>query len=82
MPDVLVAGKQVYASRYMNGELSLTMLFGRGSRSSSYLVVMSRSDLDELGGTFGGLKRALFEGRVKGEAAQALTRLRDRLERR
>ena len=81
VPAVLIVGKQVYASRYMNGELSLTMAFPGSAGSSGYLVVMSRSDLDELGGALSGLKRAMFERRIKAEAAETLTALRDRLER-
>ena len=80
VPAVLVVGKQIYASRYMNGELSLSMAFPGTRASAGYLVVMSRSDLDELGGAFSGLKRSMFESRIKTEAAEALTRLRDRLE--
>ena len=72
------AAKQVYASRYMNGSLAMTMLFA-GSGGRQYLVHVDRSDLDELGGTFTGLKRALIEGRIKDEATTALTRLRSRL---
>ena len=82
VPRVLVSAKQVYASRYMNGELSLTMMFAGGSESSSYLVAISRSDLDELGGALSGLKRSLFENRIEEEATRAITGLRDRLERR
>jgi hypothetical protein len=81
IPAVLVTGKQVYASRYMNGELTLTMLFNPGGGSSGYLVHVTRSELDELAGTFSGLKRTLILGRIKEEATGALARLRDRLER-
>ena len=79
LPAVLVAAKQVYASRYMNGSLALTMLFA-GSNGRQYLAHVDRSDLDELGGTFSGLKRSLMEGRIQNEAVAALTRLRNRLE--
>jgi hypothetical protein len=78
VPTVLLAAKQVYASRYMNGELALWMLHERGSRR--YLVYVHRSHLDELGGTFTALKRAVLEGGIKNEAAGALARLRDQLE--
>ena len=81
LPAVVVAGKQVYASRYMNGELTLTMLFAGSDGSTNYLVHVDRSELDELGGAFSGLKRSLIEGRIKEEAIGALTALRDRLER-
>jgi hypothetical protein len=79
LPTVLISAKQVYASRYMNGSLALTMLFA-GSNGRQYLVHVDRSDLDELGGAFSGLKRSLMEGRIKDEAVAALTRLRNRLE--
>jgi len=79
-PAVLVAGKQVYASRYMNGELALTMLFA-SKNGANYLVHVDRSELDELTGIFSGLKRSLMEGRIKDEATRALAALRDRLER-
>ena len=80
VPTVLLASKQVYASRYMNGELSLTMLFASAGESSAYLVHVHRSQLDELKGSLSGLKRALIERRVKEEAADALAALRNRLE--
>jgi hypothetical protein len=81
VPAVLVAGKQVYASRYMNGELTLTMLFEATAGAPAYLLHVSRSDLDELGGTFSGIRRSLIAGRIKEEAAGALAILRDGLER-
>jgi hypothetical protein len=81
VPAVLVARKQVYASRYMNGDLMLTMLLAGAGESSKYLVVVNRSQLDELTGMFSGMKRAAIEGRVKDEAAKALAALRDDLER-
>ena len=80
-PAVLVTGKQVYASRYMNGELTLTMLFAPNGGADRYLVHVNRSDLDELGGTFSGLKRSLMLGRIKDEATETLAEVRDRLER-
>ena len=81
VPTVLVAGKQVYASRYMNGELTLTMLFAGTGGSPAYLVHVHRSQLDELEGTFSGLKRSVIEGRIKEAAARTLGALRDSLER-
>ena len=81
VPVVLVAAKQVYASRYMNGELALWMLFARGDASPTYLVYVTRSQLDELGGAGTSVKRTVIETRVKREAADAMTKLRDRLER-
>jgi hypothetical protein len=82
VPTVLVSAKQVYASRYMNGELTLWMLFAPGDASSSYLVYVTRSQLDELGGSFSSVKRTAIESRIKDEVTGALAVLRDRLERR
>jgi hypothetical protein len=79
-PTVLLAAKQVYASRYMNGELALWMLYARENGLPNYLVYVHRSHLDELGGTLNALKRAVLEGGIKDEAAGALARLRDQLE--
>jgi hypothetical protein len=81
VPTVLLAAKQVYASRYMNGELALWMLFaGDDDRSPNYLVYVHRSHLDELGGTMTAVKRSVIESRIKQETGGALTSLRDQLE--
>jgi len=36
--------------------------------------------VDVLGGVFGGLKRKLIEGRIKGESSDLLVRVKSRLE--
>lgn len=71
VPTVLTVSQTIYASRYLNGELTLWMLFAPGT-ASSYVVYVTRSELDALGGTFSGLKRTAIEGRMKEAAAQAL----------
>jgi hypothetical protein len=81
VPTILTVSKTVYASRYLNGELTLWMLFAPGD-GSSYLVYVTRSELDTLGGTFSNLTRTAIEGRMKEAAAGALVSVRDRLERR
>lgn len=80
VPAVLLAAKQVYASRYMNGELALWMLYERENGSRRYLVYVHRSHLDELVGTWSALKRAVLESGIRNEAADALAGLRDQLE--
>ncbi|MBA2259349.1 MAG: hypothetical protein H0W18_10660 [Acidobacteria bacterium] len=81
MPTVLMTSKQVYASRSMNGELALTMLFAGADGSPNYLVHVNRSELDELEGALSGLKRAVIERRIKEEAASRLAVMRDGFER-
>jgi hypothetical protein len=72
VPTVLTVAQTIYASRYMNGELTLWMLFAPATTASSYLVYVTRSELDTLGGSFSGLKRTAIEGRMKEAAARLL----------
>jgi len=72
IPTVLTVAQTVYASRYMNGELTLWMLFAPGNASPAHLVYVTRSELDTLGGSFSGLKRSAIEGRMKEAAARLL----------
>lgn len=76
--ELLVAGKQVFATHYINASLSLTALVEfRGHR---YLTYVNRSETDALGGWLGWLKRAVVERRVRNEAATILNGVRTRLE--
>lgn len=79
-PAVLVLGKEVFATHYRNGSLGMTAVVRDHVRDVSYLVYVNRSQVDVLGGLFGGLRRKLIEGRIKSESAQLLARVRDRLE--
>ena len=78
LPDALVAGRQVFATHYMNGSLSLTAIM-RGP-AANYLVYLNRSDVDVLGGFFGGLVRVVAERRLKADASEVLRGLGQRLE--
>jgi hypothetical protein len=79
-PAVVVAGKQIFASHYMNGGLGLTMVLRGAADEAHYLVYLNRSQLDLLGGMFGFLKRSVLEGRIRRDTPQILRALRDRLE--
>ena len=79
-PDALVAGKQIFATHYMNGALALTAIVGGGPGSRRYLAYLNRSEVDVLSGFFGGLVRWLVERRLKSEASDVLQGLRRRLE--
>jgi hypothetical protein len=76
--SVLVAGKQIFATHYMDASLSLTALVDHESRR--YLTYVNRSETDALGGMFGWLKRAVVERRIRTEAASILTGVRRRVE--
>ena len=78
--DVLVAGKQVFATHYMTGSLNLTALVHGAGDAPHYLAYLNRSQVDVLGGLFGGLARSIMEERVESEASQVMLGLRQRLE--
>ena len=68
--DVLVAGKQVFATHYMTGSLNLTALLHGPGEAPHYVAYFNRSQVDVLGGFFGGLARHIMEGRVKSESSK------------
>ena len=77
---VIVAGKQIFSSRYMDGALSL-MAITTDAGGAHYLMYLNRTTVDLLGGLFGGIKRAMLESRVSDEMPEIIVRLRERLER-
>lgn len=79
-PDAIAVGKQIFATHYMDGSLSVTALVGDGQRSPRYLAYLNRSDVDVLGGFWGGLVRRVLERRLRSEAPGILQALRTRLE--
>ena len=78
MPEVVVVGKQVFATHYSDASLSVTAVVRDGTRR--YLTYLNASDLDVLDGMWGGLVRRILERRLKSEAPTALKTLRLRLE--
>jgi hypothetical protein len=80
LPDALVAGKQTFATHYMNGALSLTAILRGRPGPPHYLTYINRTDVDVLGGFFGGVARMIIERRLTAEAAEAIKGLRERLE--
>lgn len=79
VPDALVAGKEIFATHYLNASLGLTAIL-RQPGAPTYLAYLNRSDIDVLDGALGGLVRWGVERRVKREAADVLRGLRLRLE--
>lgn len=77
---VIVAGKQLFSNRYMNGALSL-MAITTDAGGARYLMYLNRTTVDLLGGLFGGIKRAMLESHVADEMPEIIATLRQRLER-
>lgn len=80
LPDALVAGKQIFASHYIDASLGVTALLRGAWGGPNYLVYVNRSELGILGGPFGGLIKWFMKRRLKAEAAGVLRELRQRLE--
>jgi hypothetical protein len=80
LPAVLVAGKQIFATHYLEGGLGLTMVLQDPSGERSYLAYVNRSQIDFLRGFFGKLARQIVEGRLERHAPSIIRGLRQRLE--
>ena len=78
--EVAVAGKQIYSTHYTNGSFTLTLLLRDEASGHRYLAYINRTDVDLIGGLFGGLARRLIERRARSEAENLLTALRRRIE--
>ena len=78
-PRVAVVGTEILATHYRTASLGLTAVV-EDAAGQAYLVYVNRSQLDVLGGLFGGLKRAIVESRLKSESVQVFSTLRKRLE--
>ncbi|MGH9348831.1 MAG: hypothetical protein ACRD26_16360 [Vicinamibacterales bacterium] len=79
-PVVLVTGKQIFATHYMNGSLGLTMVLRDAESGTQYFVYLNRSQIDLLKGFLGPLRRAVLEGRVTRDTPEVVRALRERLE--
>jgi len=80
LPAVLVTGKQIFATHYVEGALGLTMVLHDAAGGDPYLVYLNRSQVDLLKGFLGGLVRGVLEGRLMRHAPQIVRGLRARLE--
>jgi len=79
-PDVVIVGKQIFATHYVNASLGVTALVRTESGRSNYLVYLNRSRVDVLHGTFAKVIRWLMQRRLRAEADNVLQGLRRRLE--
>jgi hypothetical protein len=80
LPAILVAGKQIFATHYVEGGLGLTMILRDSTDGGRYLAYINRSQVDVLRGFFGGFVRGVLEGRVERQAPLIVRGLRARLE--
>jgi hypothetical protein len=78
-PAIVVAGKQIFATHYVQASLGLTMVFSGGG-DQAYLAYLNRSAVDVLGGMMGPLARSVLERRMARQAPLIISGLRTRLE--
>jgi len=79
LPEVVIASKQIFATHYMDASLGVTAIV-RDGPSKRYLTYLNRTDVDVVGGFFGGLVRSILQRRLRNEAPGILIGLRERLE--
>jgi len=70
----MVAWKQVYASHYFNGGLSITTYAKEGE--ASYLVQLDRVRADSLGGMFGDVKQSKMASAMENDLGKFLRETR------
>ena len=76
--DPVAIGIQVFATHYLDASIGVTAIVEGGS-GRRYLAYMNRSDVDGLGGFWGGLARAIIEARVRRDGAKVLREVADRI---
>jgi hypothetical protein len=83
-PDrIVIAQKQIYASHYFYGGLSVTLVMQDPKDTNppaTYVVYFNRSRGDLLKGGFGGMRRRLAEQAVTSSAEDLLGRMKQQLE--
>ncbi len=77
-PEVLVVGRQVFGTHYVDGAWSFTALMK--AEPTNYLAYVNQTEIDLLDSWYGGLVRRIVERRLREEAVDVLDGLRRRIE--
>ena len=80
VPRTLTISTQIFASHYTEGALGLSAVTCDEAQIACYLAYLNRTQVDFLGGLFGGFKRSAIEGRIESETPNLLRDVRERLE--
>jgi hypothetical protein len=80
IPQALSVSTQLYASHYIDGALGVTAVVCGESGTSCYLAYLNHTRVDLLGGIFGGIKRAVIEGRIESDGPQLMRGVTRKLE--
>jgi hypothetical protein len=79
LPDVLIVGRDVFSSHYIDASLSVTALMHGSANGTNYLVYVNRTEVDVLHGMFGGMVRHEIQNHMK-NAGNVLMDVRQRLQ--
>ena len=80
VPEGLAASVGIFSTHYVNASLGVMAVVREAPGAPGYLVYMNRSQVDVLGGMFGGLVRMVVQRRLRSEATDVLREIRTRLE--
>ncbi len=80
VPEGLAATVGIFSTHYVNASLGVMAVVREAPGASGYLVYMNRSQVDVLGGMFGGLVRMVVQRRLRSEATDVLREIKKRLE--
>ena len=80
-PQFIVASRQIYSSRYLDGSLTFTVLLRvwNGDEVDSYIIFLDRSRSDALGGAIARIARGVVEKEAKERVTNLLEKARSRL---
>jgi hypothetical protein len=78
-PAGMTIGIQMFATHYLDASLGVTAVVRDDASSRTYFVYMNRSEVDVLGGFWGGLARSLIEARIRKDGPAILREVRERL---
>jgi hypothetical protein len=78
--DAVVAARQIFATHYLTGSLSLTAVSAGADGAAGYLIYIRRSRTDAFDGPFGKFVRHVVEKRIRADGPPVLDLLRRKLE--
>jgi len=79
-PEAVVAARQIFATHYLTGSVSLTAVTSGADGAPGYLIYIRRSRTDAFDGPFGKFVRHVVEKRIRGDGPPVLDTLRRKLE--
>lgn len=78
--DVFIVTTQIYASHYMDGQFSLSVVMPGGEGESFYWLYFNRARIGRLDSFLGTLSRSIVQRRTRNGLSRSLTQTRERME--